>query len=123
MENAFTTVISPKLEDELDAGFSPMDGLIAIDQIYIELPQLHRPARMNLLQRWLASSGKVYHGRYHWYPLGFTYRQIAEELHIMNLWPVKRTGLFRRRSFDVVLGQDPSFYRIYDTDSAGGKEA
>lgn len=119
MENNFTTVLSRELADELDAGFSPMDGLIAIDQICIELPRLHRPAGVNMLHRWIGSSRNVYHGRYDWYPLGFTYRQIGDELHVLNLWSVKETGVFRRRRFDVVLGQDESFYRIYEPSTTG----
>lgn len=123
MKNEFTTILSSELADALDEGFSPMDGLIAIDQICLELPRLHRPTRISVVQRWLGSSAKLYHGRYDWYPLGFTYRQIDDELHVISLWPVKETGLFRRRKFDVVLGQDESFYRIYEDNNSGGKEA
>lgn len=122
-ESEFTTIISTELADELDEGFSPMDGLIAIDQICIELPRLHRPAHRPALQCWSGQTRKLYHGRYDWYPLGFTYEQIGNELHILNLWMVKETGFFRRRKFDVVLGQDESFYRIYDADWTGGTEA
>ena len=122
-ENEFTTILVTELADELDEGFSPMDGLIAIDQICIELPRLHRPAQRPLLQRWFGQTRKLYNGRYDWYPLGFTYEQIGSELHILNLWMVKETGLFRWRKFDVVLGQDESFYEIYDADWTGGKDA
>lgn len=122
-ENGFTTIISKELADELDEGFSPMDGLIAIDQICIELPRLHRPAHRSALQRCFGQTRKLYHGRYDWYPLGFTYEQIGNELHIVNLWMVQETGFFRRRTFDVVLGADESFYQIYDADWTGGKAA
>lgn len=115
-ENGFTTILSTELADELDEGFSPMDGLIAIDQICIELPRLHRPAHRSALQRCFGQTRKLHHGRYDWYPLGFTYEQIGNELHILNLWMVEETGFFRRRKFDVVLGADESFYQIYDAD-------
>jgi len=109
MDNEFTTVLTHHFANQLDECLSPMDGLTAIDQICLDLPRLHRSIRPSILRRWFGASRQVYHGRYGWYPLGFTYQQIRDELHILSLWPVREKGLLRRRKFDVVLDQDDDF--------------
>jgi hypothetical protein len=38
----FTVMMHSTLVDELDEGFSPMDGIVAIDEMFSELPLLHQ---------------------------------------------------------------------------------
>lgn len=103
-DRTFTVSMHPTLVDELDEGFSPMDGLVAIDQMFGELPLLHQALAPKRLRkragRWL----KVYHGCYDWYSsLGFSYVQIGTTLHVLELWYDDSPT---RREVDVILGQD-----------------
>jgi hypothetical protein len=41
-DTKFTVSMHPTLVDELDEGFSPTDGLVAIEEIFSELPLLHQ---------------------------------------------------------------------------------
>jgi hypothetical protein len=106
-DTKFTVSMHPTLVDELDEGFSPMDGLVAIDQMFSELPLLHQalaPKRCRKRAgRWL----KVYRGCYDWYTsLGFSYVQIGTTLHVLDLWCDEKLP---PQKVDVVLGQDPTW--------------
>jgi hypothetical protein len=120
MKPEFTTIISADLVDALDEAFSPIDGIVAIDQITLELPQLHRTARADFLKQRIGFKRKVYHGRYDWYPLGFSYMQVGTELHVIDLWPVDETGEEPHRKFDIVLGiEDGEFTQNYELNAYG----
>ena len=87
MTHRFTVVMHPDLVDELDEGFSPMDGLVAIDQMYGELPLLHRALAPKRLGNRAVRRLKVFRGCYDWYSsLGFSYVQIGTTLHVLELW-------------------------------------
>lgn len=88
-----------ELVNELDYGFSPMDGLAAINDIFVGLPLVHpSPARK---QRRTPKRLRLYTGRFKWYPrLGFSYVQLGNELHVIELWYEEHP---ERRPVDVVL--------------------
>src|SRR5262249_52880126 len=87
MSYAFTVMMHPTLVDELDEGFSPMDGLVAIDQMFGELPLLHQALAHKRLRKRRHRRLTVYRGCYDWYKsLGFSYVQIGTTLHVLELW-------------------------------------
>ena len=99
---SFTVMMHPTLVDELDEGFSPMDGLVAIDEMYCELPLLHSRLAAKRPRKQTARKLRVYRGRYHWYnSLGFSYVQIGTTLHVLELW---YDGNPHLSHVDVVLG-------------------
>ena len=102
MAHAFTVMMHPTLVDELDEGFSPMDGIVAIDQMFSELPLLHAGVAPKRLRRRTARKLRVYRGCYDWYKsLGFSYVQIGTTLHVLDLWYNEHRNL---SEVDVVLG-------------------
>ena len=102
MPHAFTVMMHPTLVDELDEGFSPMDGIVAIDQMFSELPLLHEGVAPKRLRKRATRKLKVYRGCYDWYKsLGFSYVQIGTTLHVLELWDDENPNLSQ---VDVVLG-------------------
>src|SRR5262249_5371578 len=98
----FTVMMHRDLVDELDYGFSPMDGIVAIDEMFSELPLLHRALAPRRLRKRAGRSLKVYRGCYHWYnSLGFSYVQIGTVLHVLGLWYDENTT---DSQVDVILG-------------------
>jgi hypothetical protein len=94
MTHAFAVMMHPTLLDELDEGFSPMDGLVAIDEMFSELPLLHRALAPKRLRKRASRDLKVYRGCYDWYKsLGFSYVQIGTTLHVLELWFDENTDL------------------------------
>jgi len=90
------------LVDELDEGFSPMDGLVAIDQMFSELPLLHAGLAPKRIRKRTARKLRVYRGCFDWYnSLDFSYVQIGTTLHVLELWYDKNPNLSQA---DVVLG-------------------
>lgn len=101
-DTTFTVSMHRTLVDELDEGFSPMDGVIAIDQMFSELPLLHRALAPKRLRTRFGRNLKVYRGCYDWYqPLGFSYVQIGTTLCVLELWYNENPNLSR---VDVILG-------------------
>ena len=99
----FTVSMHRKLVDELDEGFSPLDGVIAIDEMFGELPLLHQALAPKRLRRRAGRWLKVYRGCYDWYSsLGFSYVQIGTTLHVLELWYAENPT---RLKMDVILGQ------------------
>jgi hypothetical protein len=103
MTPQFKVFMHADLVDELDEGFSPMDGLVAIGQIFGELPRRHAAIAPKRPRRQPARTLRVYRGRYDWYPLGFSYVQIANDLHVLDLWLVDDA---ERPAIDVVLSDE-----------------
>jgi hypothetical protein len=98
----FTVMMHKDLVDSLDEGFSPMDGAVAIDEMFAELPLLHPGKAPKRFRTKPARKLKVYRGCYDWYQsLGFSYVQIGTTLHILDLWYDKNPGL---NDMDVILG-------------------
>ena len=98
----FTVMMHRKLVDELDEGFSPMDGIVAIDEMFAELPLLHRALTPMRLRKRAGRTLKVYRGCYDWYKsLGFSYVQIGTTLHVLELWYDEHPNLSK---MDVILG-------------------
>ncbi len=101
MTQPFTVMMHSTLVDELDEGFSPMDGLVAIDEMFSELPLLHRALAPMRLRKLAGRNLKVYRGCYDWYPeLGFSYVQIGTTLHVLELWFDESPNLSK---VDVIL--------------------
>ena len=95
---AFKVYMHPKLVDELDYGFSPMDGLQAINDIFVGLPLVHRSKSSK--RRRARKTLRVYRGRFSWYrELWFNYVEIDNELHVLELW----SNDDRESSADVIL--------------------
>jgi hypothetical protein len=74
------------LVDELDYGFSPMDGIQAIDDLFIGLPKVHRSKERKNPRHKSRNRLRLYRARLAWYPLGFSYVQIGNELHVIELF-------------------------------------
>jgi hypothetical protein len=92
-----------------------MDGLVAIDEMFAELPLLHQALAPKCLRKWAARTLKVYHGCYDWYKsLGFSYVQIGTTLHVLDLWYDENPNL---AGIDVILGTGRTEgYKPFDTD-------
>ena len=106
-DTKFTVSMHPTLVDELDEGFSPMDGIIAIDQMFGELPLLHQALAPKHLRKRAGRRLKVYRGCYDWYSsLGFSYVQIGTTLHVLDLWHDENLTC---QGVDVILGQDQGY--------------
>ena len=93
-----------ELVDELDYGFSPADGIAAIDDLFGDLPKVHRSRAGQHRGRQQPKSLRVYTGCFAWYPLGFSYVQIGQELHVLELWMVGDTGRPSAAEVDSVVG-------------------
>ncbi len=99
---AFTVSMHRQLVDDLDEGFSPLDGVVAIDEMFSELPLLHRALAPLRLRKRAGRKLKVYRGCYDWYKsLGFSYVQIGTTLHVLELWYNENPDL---SEVDVILG-------------------
>jgi hypothetical protein len=102
VDTTFTVSMHPDLVDELDEGFSPMDGIVSIDEMFNELPLLHRALAPTRLRKRAGRKLQVYRGCYHWYrSLGFSYVQIGMTLHVLELWYNENRNL---DDMDVILG-------------------
>jgi hypothetical protein len=99
---SFTVMMHTTLVDELDYGFSPLDGIAAIDEMFSELPLLHRALAPARPRKRAGRKLKVYRGCYDWYQsLGFSYVQIGMTLHVLELWYAENPDLGK---LDVILG-------------------
>lgn len=100
-DTTFSVSMHPTLVDELDEGFSPMDGIVAINDLFVGLPLQHR-SREPKRKRWRAPRMlKVYRGGFSWYPkLGFGYVEIQDRLHVIELWFDESP---ERHKVDVIL--------------------
>jgi hypothetical protein len=102
LTHRFTVMMHPTLVDEIDEGFSPTDGLVAIDEMFSELPLLHRTLAPKRLRKRVSRNLKVYRGCYGWYQsLGFSYVQVGTTLHVLALWTNENPNL---SAVDVILG-------------------
>ena len=95
------------LVDELDECLSPMDGLVAIEQVFGQLPQLHAGNASKRRLRPDARRIPIYRGRFGWVDLGFTYVQVGQALHVIDLWTDADWRKPTRREVDVVLDAIP----------------
>jgi hypothetical protein len=79
MTKQYTVYKHSDLVDELDEGFSPMDGIVAINDLFVGLPLQHR-SQQPKRKRWRVPRRlRVYRGRLSWYPeLGFSYVEIGK---------------------------------------------
>ena len=112
----FTVSMHPTLVDELDEGFSPLDGALAIDEMFCELPFLHRALSPASPRKRAGRKLKVYRGCYDWYrSLGFSYVQIRTTLHVLELWYQKNPN---HDDMDVILGTGQTDgYKPFDPSS------
>lgn len=102
VDTTFTVSMHPNLVDELDDGFSPMDGLVSIDEMFNELPLLHRALAPSRRRKRAGRKLKVYRGCYDWYQnLGFSYVQIGTTLHVLELWYDDNP---KANKVDIILG-------------------
>ncbi len=101
MTEQYTVYMHPDLVDELDEGFSPTDGLVAINDLFTGLPLQHR-SNESKRKRWRAPKRlRVYRGRFTWYrKLGFSYVEIGTQLHVIELWFDSQP---ERHSVDIIL--------------------
>ncbi len=82
---AFKVYLHRELVDELDYGFSPLDGIQAINDIFVGLPLMH-PMPLHKRRR-PTRNLRLFSGRFEWYPeLAFTYVQLGDQLHVLELW-------------------------------------
>jgi hypothetical protein len=101
-DTTFTISMHPTFVDELDKGFGPTDGLVAIDEMFSELPLLHPALAPKRLRNRAGLNLKVYRGCYDWYDnVGFSYVQIGTTLHVLELWYNENPNL---SEVDVILG-------------------
>ncbi|MBS0266424.1 MAG: hypothetical protein JSS02_31120 [Planctomycetes bacterium] len=101
-DTKFTVSMHPTLVDGLDEGFSPMDGIAAIDEIFSELPLVHPGSVPEHERRTADRTLKLYHGCYDWYrEVGFNYVQIGTTLHVLDIWFDQSPNL---SNMDVILG-------------------
>lgn len=73
-----TVFMHRKLVDRLDNCLSPLDGIFAIDDIFLELPMLRPQQAITGRRHKPRKSVRVFRGRFGWFALGFNY------VHILN---------------------------------------
>jgi hypothetical protein len=95
------------LVDELDESLSPMDGLVAIEQVFGQLPRLHAAKASKRRLRRGARRIPIYRSRFGWVDLGFTYVQVGQVLHVIDLWHDSDWMRPDRRDVDFVLNDLP----------------
>lgn len=112
------TILSVSIEaglaDAIDHHHSPMDGAIALAQIEAELPDLHRQVRPRRWDAWLPGYARLYRAGLSWSGLGFTYVQIGDVLHVLDVW---QTGDQR---LDVVFPMPDDSYGGEIVEHKGG---
>ena len=101
----FTVFMHPDLVDELDDQLSPTDGIAALDEVFGELPLKHQPRQSSRIPCRRRKSLKLYHGRFGWLDIGFSYVQIGNELHIVRLWHDVDWAKPDRSEVDCVIGE------------------
>jgi hypothetical protein len=107
-EPRFSILMEASLVDELDEQFSPMDGIVAIDQLFYELPRLHPGSVPKRGRKRAGRRLKVYRARYRWSDLGLSYVQLGTTLHVLDLWYDDDYNKPNRQEVDVVLGRNPA---------------
>lgn len=75
-------------------------------------------ANYKLIDRRAGRKLRVYRGRYDWYPLGFSYVQIGNALHVLELWHDDDGDKLNRREVDVVLSDETSGIQFGQRDPA-----
>jgi hypothetical protein len=100
----FTVVAHPDLIDQLDACFSPSDGIQAIGELFGELPKVHCSHAGMPRRRMPRKRLDLYRGRFAWFDLGFSYVQFRNEPHVLGLWHDTDSGNPDRHEVDAVLG-------------------
>ncbi len=103
-DTKFTVFMHHDLVNKLDETFSPVDGIVAIDQMFIELPRLHLGTLPKRPRNRVGRNLKVFRGNYHWFDLGFSYVQVGNALHVVELWRDYDWRKPNRTDIDVVLG-------------------
>jgi hypothetical protein len=114
-----SVVMHHDLVNELDGSLSPMDGLVATDQVFLGLPRLH--ARSLFLPS-VPSRLKLHHALLEWCGIGFSYVELGDALHVLELWPendVKR----RKKAKIVVTGDMFPDIVPQEADPAGDSDA
>ncbi len=81
----YNVMMHTDLEDQLDEGFSPMDGIQAINDVYVGLPVVHVPRQSKRRGR-RRKTLRIFTARLAWYPLAVSYVQITNTLHILDIW-------------------------------------
>lgn len=74
------------LADTLDYGLSPMDGIIAIGQVYQDLPVVHRQFKPR--PRWFhrRNSVRVYRAHMDWCGAVIEYVERDGRLYVIDVW-------------------------------------
>lgn len=97
--DTFKVLMHPAVGDLIDESFSgPMDGAIAVAQIYDMLPLLHRSKWWHRL---VPNHLRVYRGLIEWGGVGFRYVQVDHTLHVLDGGYVPSEG--HRFRHDIVL--------------------
>jgi len=100
----FTVSMHTKLVDELDEQLSPFDGIVAIDEIFLQLPIIHEQRHGSRVTRRRRKWLKLHRGRFGWVDIGFSYVQIGKQLHVVELWTDEDWSRPNRSEVDCVLG-------------------
>ena len=65
----FTVYMHTELVDRLDECFSPLDGIHAVDGIFLDLPILHHGQAVDRYRAKPRKTFKAYRGRFGWFDL------------------------------------------------------
>jgi hypothetical protein len=107
----FTVCVPRSIQNELDLVLSPIETILAIDQVHEQLPALHRPAPRQPGSQKAGGWSRLHHGRFGWLDIGFTYAQLGSRLVIVNLWPDRLWGSPDRSKAGGVVIRDDSAER------------
>ncbi|MCC6358752.1 MAG: hypothetical protein IT450_08420 [Phycisphaerales bacterium] len=87
----YKVLMHHEVGDALDESFSgPMDGAIAVAQVYDQLPLMHRSAPVRWWHKLIPNHVRLYRGLLDWGGVGFTYVQIGSTLHVVGAGEVDR---------------------------------
>jgi hypothetical protein len=77
------TAVADKLDNSIDA---PTDAIIAIGQVYVDLPTLHQKLRSSRFRCFRRKSLRVYRARLDWCGAGIDYVELGGHLHVIDAW-------------------------------------
>jgi hypothetical protein len=112
-DSPFKILMHTEVGDAIEYALSPMDGAVAVAQVYDQLPKLHRPRWWHRL---IPNHTRLYRAELGWAGVGIVYVQLGDTLHVLD-----GGGMPAGFRPDIVLPEaDVEDYLIDQTDHGGG---
>ncbi|HEY4311653.1 MAG TPA: hypothetical protein VGN12_19560 [Pirellulales bacterium] len=81
----YKVLMHSDLVDQFDHCFSPFDGISAIDDLFLGLPQVHSSRKGKRREgRTVPKTLKTYRARLNWCGMVVLYVEVRDELHVLD---------------------------------------